>query len=260
MNWYKHHLGDYIKKTRHLSLIEHGAYRQLLDMQYLTEKPLPTDIELIFRSTGVKTALEEAVIRRMIKQFFHKTRWGYINERAMEEIRHADSVRKERTAAAAKRWGGNGPANANAYANASAKQHAKRMHSQTPDSRHQNEESLRFSSSQDTKIKQVQGEKKEATAPARPECIPVALWLAFVEMRKKERHPLTVYAGELIRKKLADFQSRGFDPVAILETSIANGWRGVFEPKEKANGPTRKLTGSELTRANLKAAGFRTDG
>ena len=120
MNWYKHHLGDYIKKTRHLSLLEHGAYRQLLDMQYLTEKPLPSDVNLIFKSTGAETALEQTVICRVIKEFFRKTRWGYINDRAMEEITAFQSVSKERAAAANKRWSKTKPEDASAYANASS--------------------------------------------------------------------------------------------------------------------------------------------
>jgi Protein of unknown function (DUF1376) len=40
MYYYQHHIGDYRKDTSHLSLIEHGIYRQLLDLYYITEKPL----------------------------------------------------------------------------------------------------------------------------------------------------------------------------------------------------------------------------
>lgn len=29
MNYYEHHLGDYYRKAKHLTLLEHGAYRML---------------------------------------------------------------------------------------------------------------------------------------------------------------------------------------------------------------------------------------
>lgn len=32
MNYYEHHLGDYYRKAKHLTLLEHGAYRMLLDL------------------------------------------------------------------------------------------------------------------------------------------------------------------------------------------------------------------------------------
>ena len=65
--------------------------------------------------------------------------------------------------------------------------------------------------------------------------VPVAVWLAFVEMRKKIRAPLTERAGEIIRNKLADLAAKGQDPVACLEQSIERSWRGVFEVKENGN-------------------------
>ena len=75
-------------------------------------------------------------------------------------------------------------------------------------------------------------EEKERVAPVAP-CVlvPIELWLAFVEMRKKIRRPLTARAGELIHRELAKFKARGFNPVAILENSIRNGWQDVYEPK-----------------------------
>lgn len=112
--------------------------------------------------------------------------------------------------------------------------------------------------------KEKEREKKEAPHPTVPEIVPITLWLSFVEMRKKIRHPLTEHAGELIRRKLRQLKDQGHDPVECLENSIRNGWRDVFEPKEGgSNGARqpntegrRKLTGDDLTRANLKAAGF----
>lgn len=41
MNFYQHHLGDYAAATGHLSALEHGIYRLLLDWYYANERPIP---------------------------------------------------------------------------------------------------------------------------------------------------------------------------------------------------------------------------
>ena len=78
-------------------------------------------------------------------------------------------------------------------------------------------------------------ENKNKTPPTVAFVIPDWLddetWEAYVEMRKKERHPLTDYAKNLIVRKLARFKMKGYNPQEILNTSIENGWRGVFEPR-----------------------------
>ncbi len=49
MNYYSHHIGDYTTDTAHLSLLEDGAYRRLMDRYYTTEAPLPVDEPALFR-------------------------------------------------------------------------------------------------------------------------------------------------------------------------------------------------------------------
>ena len=41
MNYYERHIGDYLKDTAHLSLLEHGIYGRLLDIYYTREEPIP---------------------------------------------------------------------------------------------------------------------------------------------------------------------------------------------------------------------------
>lgn len=114
MNYYKRHLGDYAKDTRHLSLAEHGAFCLLLDYYYSTEKPLPAD--RCERIANAYAEHEEEAVRNVLKAFFTLTDDGWRNARADEEISefHAKSL-KAKTAAEA-RWSGR---NANAYADAS---------------------------------------------------------------------------------------------------------------------------------------------
>lgn len=41
MNYYKRHIGDYMKDAAHLSLLEHGVYMRLLDVYYTRESAIP---------------------------------------------------------------------------------------------------------------------------------------------------------------------------------------------------------------------------
>lgn len=71
-----------------------------------------------------------------------------------------------------------------------------------------------------------------------PAVISGQLWEDFVEHRRVTiRKPLTVKAASIIIRKLEKWKREGHDPTAIVEDAIANGWRGVFEPK---NYPQKK--------------------
>jgi len=69
-----------------------------------------------------------------------------------------------------------------------------------------------------------------------PPFIEKKVWDAFVEMRNKERHPLTDHAKNVICQKLDAFRAAGHDPNKILNNSIVNNWRDVYEPKGGTEG------------------------
>lgn len=212
MRYYRRFPGDYANDTRHLSFAEHGAYTLMLDWCYANEKPLPSDPEEVCRIVCAETKEERRAVGTILAEFFELKTRGFVQARVKREI--SRSAEKNRVNALNGRKGGI-KRQANAKRSLESRIASSDSRLQTPDKE----------------------EKKEAPNPAVPEIVPVGVWLAFVEMRRKIRHPLTGYAGELIRRKLRDLAGRGFDPVQILENSIANGWRDVFEPKEgKADG------------------------
>jgi hypothetical protein len=69
-----------------------------------------------------------------------------------------------------------------------------------------------------------------------PDWMPIDLFLAFVEMRKGIKSPMTAKAEELAIKKLDQLRARGHDPTAVLEQSIRNGWKDLYEIKGDKNG------------------------
>ena len=89
-----------------------------------------------------------------------------------------------------------------------------------------------------------------------PDWLPSEKWASFVAHRKAIRKPLTEDATRLIVKKLSRFRDAGHNPVAVLETTIENGWTGVFEPKEKPREASNNIDDWAQSRiAKIHAAG-----
>lgn len=104
MHYYSQNIGDYRRDTTHLSMLEHGAYRQLIDTYYLTEKPLTLNHADLMRTHSARTADEMQAVESVLKDFFVKTEEGYIHKRCDVEIEafHAKSHSASESAKA--RW------------------------------------------------------------------------------------------------------------------------------------------------------------
>lgn len=85
MNFYKRHIGDYIKDTSHLSLLEHGIYTRLLDVYYTREQALPP-FDQTARLIGARSDDERAALRDVLAEFFTESDAGYRQERCEREI------------------------------------------------------------------------------------------------------------------------------------------------------------------------------
>ena len=70
IKWYPHHLGDYAKKTSGLSMLEHGAYRLLLDEYYNTGGALPNDHKYPARVCRAINPKERSAMTKILSLFF----------------------------------------------------------------------------------------------------------------------------------------------------------------------------------------------
>jgi len=86
MNHYRHHLGDYAKDTMHLSPLEHGVYRLLIDAYYATEKPLPADVDACCRIARAVTRPERETVVKVLSGFFMASTDGWRHKRIDAEI------------------------------------------------------------------------------------------------------------------------------------------------------------------------------
>lgn len=87
MNYYPHHIGDYLRDTAHLTATEDGTYRRMLDLYYASENPLPLDTDWLCKLVRAREDYEREAVSIVLHQFFEKMEDGWHNKRADEEIR-----------------------------------------------------------------------------------------------------------------------------------------------------------------------------
>jgi len=89
MHYYQFNIGDYLSHTKHLDVMEDLAYRRLLDLYYLHERPLNSGIAAVARQIGMRD--HENEVKSVLEEFFHLSQDGWINDRANKEIKHFHS-------------------------------------------------------------------------------------------------------------------------------------------------------------------------
>lgn len=143
MNYYEHHLGDYLRDTAHLSMLEDAAYRRLLDAYYIREKALPLDVRECCKLVRATSKQERDAVAYVLREFFRETEDGYRQKRADAEIARFQEKQAKAKRSAEARWSAKrseSEGNANASADAMrthSEGNAPRARPQTPDTRHQ---------------------------------------------------------------------------------------------------------------------------
>ncbi len=84
--WFAFYPGDYVSKTRSLSMLEHGAYWSLLTHYYSTGKALPLGMDRICRIVGATMLDEQKAVLHVMKTYFVEQDDGHHNKRADREL------------------------------------------------------------------------------------------------------------------------------------------------------------------------------
>ena len=98
--------------------------------------------------------------------------------------------------------------------------------------------------------------KEKATVVALPDGFPLEAWMAFVDMRKKIKKPMTDHAMKLMIGKLEKMKIAGQDIQAVLEQSITKSWSDVYEVKlanDQFNSPKHQFNsgGNQFNRLDI---------
>jgi uncharacterized protein YdaU (DUF1376 family) len=86
VNYYPHHIGDFNNATRHLTRVERAIYREMLELYYDTEAPLPDDVPWIWKKVIANSQTEREIVKMILKEFFDLAGGVYRNKRCDAEI------------------------------------------------------------------------------------------------------------------------------------------------------------------------------
>lgn len=104
MNYYEQHIGDYAKDAGHLTMVEDGAYRRLLDAYYTREKALPASVKDCCKLARAASKVERDAVSYVLREFFELQADGYHQKRCDEEIARFNDKRTKARASINKRW------------------------------------------------------------------------------------------------------------------------------------------------------------
>lgn len=215
MHYYQFNIGDYASHTRHLDLLEDLAYRRILDLYYLHERPLNGDATFVAKQIGMKDQAE--IVRDVLNEFFEKTDDGYVNSRADKEIAHYHSKIEQASRA--------GKASAERRLNARS----------TDEQPNINQEPI--TNKQETK-------KRQRTAVQCPSDVDPQIWDDFVTLRKAKKAPITQTSLNGIEREA---RKAGWPLNRAIQECVTRGWQGfnaswVSAPQKTANAfPERNL-------------------
>ncbi len=227
--WYPHYIGDYARKTAHLTVIEHGAYRLLLDHYYATGKPLDANADVLHRVCRAFADAERQAIDKVLRLFFfHDEEEGvYIHHRAEEELAKRSEISHKRRAAAERRH-----AEKNMQVHSKCDANAMQMHMQnackddakglltTTTTTTTSTTTITDDNNQVNKGDARGGKKQTAT---KPDDVTDDTWRDYVTHRKAKRAPVTDTAINRTRTEAAKI---GWTLEQALIEQCAQGWQG----------------------------------
>lgn len=221
MNYYEHHLGDYAAATAHLSWDEDMAYTRLLRAYYHHEKPLPPDAKDCYRIARATSSSQKKAVDVVLREFFDLQPDGWHQKRCDEEISRFQDKRSKAKDSAKARW------------------KVERTHSDGNANgmrTHSDGNALNGKSACEGNAPSLQSpdtSKKDRLATARSvtglNTEAFDLWIGYRAERKPAIKPASLIAAA---EELAGFGDAERQ-AAVVKHSIANGYQGLFEPKDK---------------------------
>jgi uncharacterized protein YdaU (DUF1376 family) len=222
--YYRFFPGDYDRDTRHLSMLQHGAYRLLIDA-YMVSGPLPNIPERLHRLCGAFNTEERGAIEFILVEFF-------VLDGPLWHHKRCDSERNwqlQKSTSAKEsvgiRW---------KYERTNERKYERNTNQNQNQNQNQRSESdlktLKSKSKVPNFVKKVRHlvEKEKLELP---DWLPLDQWRAYLEMRTRIRKPATSYAQGMAIAKLDQLREQGHHPAAVLGQSIMNAWQGLFALK-----------------------------
>jgi len=213
----------YMADTRHLTAAQHGAYLLLLMTAWrMPDCKLPDDDVFLSRCAAMDVRTWKSN-RAAVMQFWHideQQKW--FQRRLLDERKNVEERRSK-----------------NVQAGKASALKRNNRHSTSVPTKLQPESNplnLNLLDIVDTNVSPISRKPiKHVDDLILPQWMPKELWDDFMEVRKKKKAVNSDRALKAIITQLAGFMANGHDPCKIVETSIINSWKDVYEPRENRN-------------------------
>jgi uncharacterized protein YdaU (DUF1376 family) len=216
MHHYPFHVGDYIRATAHLDIIEDCIYRRLIDLYMETEQPIPNETQQVIRR--LRLGSSGLILETILKEFFtigSDNCWH--NSRCDAEI--LEYKRLAEVSRANGKLGGR-------------PKKTQRVILANPAITQQEPSRLQPRTNNQEPITNI---KEHAAAFALPDWVDKTQWDLWMKTRKgKKMIPAQMQAQVA---KLGKWRDEGLDYCGALANAAANGYTGLFLPD---NGKPRK--------------------
>ena len=232
MHYYPFHIGDFRSGTVNMSRQARWIYRDMMDIYYDTEQPLPLDLDHLFDMLGAESGDEKSIVERHLKFKFEKSDDGYRHEICDKTIAeyHAKAV----TARENGKLGGrpkhskNKPSGFPSGSNPVPNPNPDLTGSEAnQEPRTKNQEPLESKTL--VVVPPTSTEKKPKFDPAtmKPSNVSIEVWNDWIQARKQIKKPLTESQCRSQAKDLAGH----CNPDQVVKNSISSGWQGLFPDK-----------------------------
>jgi uncharacterized protein YdaU (DUF1376 family) len=223
MHYYKFNIADYRKDTGHLSTIEHGIYRQLIDWYYLDEQPIPDETQVVIRRLRLGSD-EVKFLENVLSDFFVLGKTGYKHKRIEVEIKdYQEQAEKNKN---------NGKLGGRPKKTQS-------VISGLPDESQNNP-------NQEPLTTNHKPNKEKSTVVATPEGVSDSVWQEFKSLRKAKKAPITQRAIDKISEEA---NLAGWTLEKALEECIVRGWQAF-----KADWVAKKTNPADNIRLTVPAS------
>lgn len=98
MHYYQFNIAEYRNDTGHLTTLEHGIYRQLIDLLYTSEECIPNETQWVIRRLRLASEDEVNALHSVLADFFLLTKDGYTQKRVQVEVAkyHANAAKNKK--------------------------------------------------------------------------------------------------------------------------------------------------------------------
>lgn len=216
MHYYQFNIGDYASHTRYLTPMQDLAYRRLLDLYYLHEKPIPEENPWSY--IGLNDCSTD--VQRVLNDYFVLTSKGWVNKRANEQIEEYRNKQKSASLAGKK--------------SAEVRKANKDATLEQPLNDRSTDVQLNINH-KPLNIKQEPIKDNYGS----PEGVSLEVWQDFVKQRKAKKAAITETAIKGIQREA---NKAGMTLNAALQEICARGWTGFkAEWMQKGNKTEHQL-------------------